>query len=281
MRGEPSARRRRRRGGAPRASQFFRVASNEQLTAPFGWIPAQPSPVREGHARSLGSQNWAGPTKLCGLNKSTSPPQLSTSVTLLVESSSSSRREKFQRDFLFIYFWILGSAADAVEYRSRGARRSKLFSGCAGVAEGGAARRGGMDTMRGALERARMLVGMEVDEESAPEEQSFFDDVTRNCALTTTQASSIPTPPTQPGSIRVPRSDLVDASSDCSSKCGWLIVLKSWCLFFGISVQRLYGFAICLAAGLTCTFLVSFTVWCCTYLFVSTSGWFFFWYKVM
>uniref|UniRef100_A0A0D3F6J1 Vesicle transport protein n=1 Tax=Oryza barthii TaxID=65489 RepID=A0A0D3F6J1_9ORYZ len=51
-----------------------------------------------------------------------------------------------------------------------------------------------MDTMRGALERARMLVGMEVDEESAPEEQSFFDD-------------------------------------------------------------RLYGFAICLAAGLTCTFL--------------------------
>jgi hypothetical protein len=32
---------------------------------------------------------------------------------------------------------------------------------------------------------------------------------------------------------------------------------------------------------LTCTFLVSFTVWCCTYLFVSTSGWFFFWYKVM
>ncbi|KAG8058971.1 hypothetical protein GUJ93_ZPchr0002g25997 [Zizania palustris] len=66
-----------------------------------------------------------------------------------------------------------------------------------------------MDTMRGALERAKMLVGMEVDEESAlppPEEQSFFDDVTRNCALTTT--------------------------------------------------QRLYGFAICLAAGLTCTFLM-------------------------
>uniref|UniRef100_A0A0E0K1A9 Vesicle transport protein n=1 Tax=Oryza punctata TaxID=4537 RepID=A0A0E0K1A9_ORYPU len=52
-----------------------------------------------------------------------------------------------------------------------------------------------MDTMRGALERAKMLVGMEVDEESPPpEEQSFFDD-------------------------------------------------------------RLYGFAICLAAGLTCTFL--------------------------
>ncbi|KAF0932121.1 hypothetical protein E2562_008655 [Oryza meyeriana var. granulata] len=49
-----------------------------------------------------------------------------------------------------------------------------------------------MDTMRGALERAKMLVGMEVDEESAlppPEEQSFFDDVTRHCALTTTQAS--------------------------------------------------------------------------------------------
>uniref|UniRef100_A0A0D9VH94 Vesicle transport protein n=1 Tax=Leersia perrieri TaxID=77586 RepID=A0A0D9VH94_9ORYZ len=57
-----------------------------------------------------------------------------------------------------------------------------------------------MDTMRGALERAKMLVGMEVDEESAlppPEEQSFFDD-------------------------------------------------------------RLYGFAICLAAGLTCTFLSMF-----------------------
>ncbi|KAG2659175.1 vesicle transport protein SFT2B-like isoform X1 [Panicum virgatum] len=65
-----------------------------------------------------------------------------------------------------------------------------------------------MDTMRGALERAKMLVGMEVDEESglpSPEEQSFFDDINRNCTLNTT--------------------------------------------------QRLYGFAICLAAGLTCTFL--------------------------
>nr|CAB3446948.1 unnamed protein product [Digitaria exilis] len=50
-----------------------------------------------------------------------------------------------------------------------------------------------MDTMRGALERAKMLVGMEVDEESAlppPEEQSFFDDINRNCTLNTTQAST-------------------------------------------------------------------------------------------
>jgi hypothetical protein len=49
-----------------------------------------------------------------------------------------------------------------------------------------------MDTMRGALERAKMLVGMEVDEESAlpPEEQSFFDDINRQCTLNTTQAST-------------------------------------------------------------------------------------------
>jgi len=50
-----------------------------------------------------------------------------------------------------------------------------------------------MDTMRGALERAKMLVGMEVDEESGlppPEEQSFFDDINRNCTLNTTQAST-------------------------------------------------------------------------------------------
>ncbi|GJN21348.1 hypothetical protein PR202_gb08817 [Eleusine coracana subsp. coracana] len=52
-----------------------------------------------------------------------------------------------------------------------------------------------MDTMRGALERAKMLVGMEVDEESGlppPEEQSFFDDFNRNCTLNTTQASVHP-----------------------------------------------------------------------------------------
>jgi hypothetical protein len=50
-----------------------------------------------------------------------------------------------------------------------------------------------MDTMRGALERAKMLVGMEVDEESGlppPEEQSFFDDINRSCTLNTTQAST-------------------------------------------------------------------------------------------
>ncbi|AQK53110.1 Got1/Sft2-like vescicle transport protein family [Zea mays] len=51
-----------------------------------------------------------------------------------------------------------------------------------------------MDTMRGALERAKMLVGMEVDEESAlppPEEQSFFDDINRHCTLNTTQAKAL------------------------------------------------------------------------------------------
>jgi hypothetical protein len=48
-----------------------------------------------------------------------------------------------------------------------------------------------MDRMRDALERAKMLVGMEVDEEAAlppPEEQSFFDDINRHCTLNTTQA---------------------------------------------------------------------------------------------
>lgn len=49
-----------------------------------------------------------------------------------------------------------------------------------------------MDRMRDALERAKMLVGMEFDEESAPpppEEQSFFDDINRHCTLNTTQES--------------------------------------------------------------------------------------------
>ncbi|XP_072970954.1 uncharacterized protein [Typha angustifolia] len=63
-----------------------------------------------------------------------------------------------------------------------------------------------MEKMSKALEKAKMLVGMEVDEEAAEEESSsFFDDFNRQCTLTTQ--------------------------------------------------QRLYGFAICLAAGLACTFL--------------------------
>lgn len=61
--------------------------------------------------------------------------------------------------------------------------------------------------MSRALEKAKMLVGMEVDEEAAEEEtsSSFIDDFNRDCTLSTT--------------------------------------------------QRLYGFAICLATGLACTFL--------------------------
>lgn len=224
MRGEPSARRR-AAAARPRLPIFSRC---QQRTAhgPVLLNPIPPSPYQPlRRTQSLGPLSFAAWISL--LLVPTVHGDSTSRVVFIFEKGEISER------FLFIYFWISGSAADAVEYRSRGARRRKLFSGCAGGGGGrrGAARRGGMDTMRGALERARMLVGMEVDEESAPEEQSFFDDVTRNCALTTTQASAIPTPPTQPGSIRVPRSDLVDASSDCSSKCGWLIVLKSWCLF--------------------------------------------------
>ncbi|KAJ4756532.1 Vesicle transport protein [Rhynchospora pubera] len=46
-----------------------------------------------------------------------------------------------------------------------------------------------MDTMSRALERAKMLVGMEVDEEAAvpQESSSFIDDFNRHCTLTTTQ----------------------------------------------------------------------------------------------
>ncbi|ONK57785.1 uncharacterized protein A4U43_C09F4070 [Asparagus officinalis] len=66
-----------------------------------------------------------------------------------------------------------------------------------------------MDKMSRALERAKMLVGMEVDEEQQAAEEtsstSFYDDFNRECTLTTK--------------------------------------------------QRLYGFAICLSAGLACTFL--------------------------
>ncbi|OAY64926.1 vesicle transport protein SFT2B [Ananas comosus] len=64
-----------------------------------------------------------------------------------------------------------------------------------------------MEKMSKALEKAKMLVGLEVDEENAQEEESssFFDDFNRQCTLSTQ--------------------------------------------------QRLYGFAICLVAGLACTFL--------------------------
>jgi hypothetical protein len=58
-----------------------------------------------------------------------------------------------------------------------------------------------MDRMRDALERAKMLVGMEVDEEAAlppPEEQSFFDDINRHCTLSTTQAIRRLLPPLPP-----------------------------------------------------------------------------------
>ncbi|KAJ6817827.1 vesicle transport protein SFT2B isoform X1 [Iris pallida] len=62
-----------------------------------------------------------------------------------------------------------------------------------------------MEKMSRALEKAKMLVGMEVAEEVPEQEDSFFDDFNRDCTLSTQ--------------------------------------------------QRLYGFAICLVAGLFCTFL--------------------------
>ncbi|KAK4567273.1 hypothetical protein RGQ29_003187 [Quercus rubra] len=66
-----------------------------------------------------------------------------------------------------------------------------------------------MERMNQALEKMKMIVGMEVDEEQQEEESSssfaFMDDFNRNCTLSTK--------------------------------------------------QRLYGFAICFVAGLTCTLL--------------------------
>ncbi|KAF3337826.1 hypothetical protein FCM35_KLT18413 [Carex littledalei] len=46
-----------------------------------------------------------------------------------------------------------------------------------------------MEQMNRALERAKMLVGMEVDEEAAVREESssFIDDFNRQCTLSTTQ----------------------------------------------------------------------------------------------
>ncbi|XP_008808968.1 vesicle transport protein SFT2B [Phoenix dactylifera] len=45
-----------------------------------------------------------------------------------------------------------------------------------------------MEKMRGALEKAKMLVGMEVDEEASPQQEpSFFDDFNRDCTLSTQQ----------------------------------------------------------------------------------------------
>ena len=47
-----------------------------------------------------------------------------------------------------------------------------------------------MEKISRALERAKMLVGMDVDEEAAQEEassSSFFDDFNRQCTLSTQQ----------------------------------------------------------------------------------------------
>ncbi|XBH78373.1 hypothetical protein VPH35_104649 [Triticum aestivum] len=93
-----------------------------------------------------------------------------------------------------------------------------------------------MDRMRDALERVKMLVGMEFDEESAPpppEEQSFFDDINRHCTLNTTQES---------------RRLLLLRSPSFTCYLSDPRRLRS-------DLARLYGFATCLAAGLTCTFL--------------------------
>ncbi|XP_027077267.1 uncharacterized protein [Coffea arabica] len=64
-----------------------------------------------------------------------------------------------------------------------------------------------MEKMNVAFEKMKILVGMEVDEESSPdaEDSSFLEDFNRNCTLSTK--------------------------------------------------QRLYGFVICLAVGITCTLL--------------------------
>ncbi|WOL02383.1 hypothetical protein Cni_G11102 [Canna indica] len=52
------------------------------------------------------------------------------------------------------------------------------------------------ETMSRALERAKMLVGMESDEESPAQEaqssSSFFDEFDRNCTLSTKQVHFIP-----------------------------------------------------------------------------------------
>ncbi|KAL7104674.1 hypothetical protein ABFS82_08G244100 [Erythranthe guttata] len=61
-----------------------------------------------------------------------------------------------------------------------------------------------MEKMNQAIEKMKMLVGMEVEDEEQPE-PSLIDDFNRNCTLSTK--------------------------------------------------QRLYGFAICLASGITCTLL--------------------------
>ncbi|KAK8956843.1 hypothetical protein KSP39_PZI001257 [Platanthera zijinensis] len=44
-----------------------------------------------------------------------------------------------------------------------------------------------MEKMSRALERAKMLVGMEVDEEAPAEDPSFLDDFNRHCTLSTKQ----------------------------------------------------------------------------------------------
>ncbi|KAL3524762.1 hypothetical protein ACH5RR_013134, partial [Cinchona calisaya] len=64
-----------------------------------------------------------------------------------------------------------------------------------------------MEKMNAAFEKMKMLVGMEIDEESTEGavDSSFLDDFNHNCTLSTK--------------------------------------------------QRLYGFAVCLAAGITCTLL--------------------------
>ncbi|URE11336.1 Got1/Sft2-like family [Musa troglodytarum] len=88
-----------------------------------------------------------------------------------------------------------------------------------------------METMSRALDRAKMLVGMESDEESLAQEaqsSSFFDEFDRNCTLSTKQVLSLP------------------HSSNHRFHDFRLSTRK---------FERLYGFAICLSAGLACTIL--------------------------
>ncbi|CAL2257822.1 unnamed protein product [Prunus armeniaca] len=116
-----------------------------------------------------------------------------------------------------------------------------------------------MEKMNQAYEKVKMLVGMEVDEDdheaassSALQDTNFIDDFNRNCTLSTKQVITLQLQFAETNSWLRLRSafPLIFFKFFFITKIS-VVALFSFCVI----QQRFYGFAICLAAGLTCTLL--------------------------
>lgn len=103
-----------------------------------------------------------------------------------------------------------------------------------------------MEKMNQAFEKVKMLVGMEVDEEdqasaALQQDSNFMDEFHRNCTLSTKQVIN-----STNQTLNLHLRQTANFISNLSDS-----------IRFGSILQRLYGFSICLAAGITCTLLVS------------------------